>query len=73
MSVFFFSLGENLWAQISKYKQKTAARRASGDSKLIRDITDGAEYVRLYQEGGFLSCQNNISFLVNTGSYIYCS
>ena len=53
---------------IKKYKQKIAARRASNES-FITDITDGAEYVKLYQSEGFLSFPNNISFIVNTGKY----
>ena len=62
----FFFKGDNVWDTIKKYKQKIAARRDS-DESLITDITDGAEYVKLYQGGGFLSCPNNISFIVNTG------
>ena len=64
----FFFKGDNVLDTIKKYKQKIAARRASNES-LITDtcITDGAEYVKLYQSEGFLSCPNNISFIVNTG------
>lgn len=65
-ALLIFLTGENLWALIKKYKEKIAERRASGDS-LIRDLTDGDEYKKLYEEGGFLSCPNNVSFLVNTG------
>ena len=65
--IVYCFVGENLWAQIKKYKQKIATRRATEES-LLTDITDGAEYVRLYKDNGFLSCPNNISFLVNTGN-----
>lgn len=64
--MIFFSTGDNVWDTIEKYKQKIAARRNS-DESLLTDITDGAEYVKFYQGEGFLSCPNNISFIVNTG------
>lgn len=68
--MYVFHLGDNVWAQIKKYKEKIATRRANGDF-LLTDITDGAEYVKLCQEEGFLSHPSNISFLVNTGTS-YC-
>ena len=64
LNVFF--IHENLWAQSKKYKQRIAARTATEEC-LFTDITDGAEYIKLYKEGGFLSSPNNIRFLVNTG------
>jgi len=62
----FFYKGDNVLDTIKKCKQKIAAQRASNES-LLTDITDGAEYVKLYQSEGFLSCPSNISFIVNTG------
>ncbi|CAH3139667.1 unnamed protein product [Porites lobata] len=64
--VFCQTKDDNVWDTIKKYKQKIAARRNS-DESLLTDITDGAEYVKFYQGEGFLSCPNNISFIVNTG------
>lgn len=43
--MYVFHLGGNVWAQIKKYKEKIATRRAKGDC-LLTDITDGAEYVK---------------------------
>lgn len=68
--MYVFHLGDNVWVQIKKWKEKIATRRANGDS-LLTDITDSAEYVKLCQEEGFLSHPSNISFLVNTGTS-YC-